>query len=295
MRFYYSDIQAFVTTKTSAGKVWNLVLGVCIAITLLLSIKSLPIPVALMVAGVFIFFLLLNILMGPTCKCYIQTAVNWERLSSLRRVRSARKVINKVAPLIKNAQGELTHADIAAKVKETSAVPVSKAAKASPARVARDSATVKNYSGGVHLALFGVLLLDGLWCIADIFYTSLALSIMGSVVTMGFVILMIIALVKQHRSRLGKEIRTTTWVSMAYACLHYVLSYVIYMYVFFQNPKMANNQWGMIKVMAYMDILEYPFLLGLFIFSSLASLTIGGLGMYYYSVSRFEKGMGAHP
>ncbi len=290
MRFYYQDIQAIVTNKTYTGKAINVALGACIAITLLLSIQSLPIQVASSIGGFFLFFLVLNILMGPTCKSYIQTAVSREHLPSLRRVRSARRAIKKIAPLIGKAQGELTRYTIAAKVKERPAAPRPKAAGVPPAP--RSPEPVKNYSGSVHLALFCVLLLDGVVGTADIFLSSLALTLIGYVMSMGFLILMIISLVKQHGSRLSRGMRRITVASLAYACVQYVLSVVLYMYVIFQSPT-ARDQWGMMKTMAYLDPFEHPLVLGIFAFAGLTSLTIGGLGMYYYSRFRYEKSTGA--
>ena len=52
----------------------------------------------------FTQLLLINLALGPTCACHIRTAVQTERLSALNRVRTARKFIARVEPLIAAAQ-----------------------------------------------------------------------------------------------------------------------------------------------------------------------------------------------
>jgi hypothetical protein len=63
--------------------------------------------IVLVLTAIFVVPLLINNFLGPTCTCYLRTAVQIEELSSLSRVRRARKVIDRVRPFIIAAQGEL--------------------------------------------------------------------------------------------------------------------------------------------------------------------------------------------
>ena len=68
------------------------------------------------------FFLLLGALylsFGPTAASSVQTAVQNESLPSLNRVRRARRILNRLRPLIASAQGELAPEEIAARFQET--------------------------------------------------------------------------------------------------------------------------------------------------------------------------------
>ncbi len=138
-RFYFRDIQAVILRKTSTGKTTNFIFG---------GLAVLPLAAALthsltdgfgdaisitwwVIGGVVLLPLLSNILTGPTCKCYMKTAVQTEELPSLRRLRRARKVLARIRPLIAEAQGELTPGEIAARMRQPSQSGTAAAAGAS--------------------------------------------------------------------------------------------------------------------------------------------------------------------
>jgi hypothetical protein len=51
---------------------------------------------------------LLELAAGPTCACYLRTAVQFESLPSLFRMRKAQKAIELLRRRIENVQGVLT-------------------------------------------------------------------------------------------------------------------------------------------------------------------------------------------
>jgi hypothetical protein len=123
-RFYFRDIQAFIVRKTDGYKYWSL--GLCIvgfffAFMAALTRDSVGRIVLLSIAGFFWLCMLLNLLLGPTTVCYLQTAVQNELLPSIHRLRKARKVLNVLRPLIVSAQGELAPGEIAARFSGTPA------------------------------------------------------------------------------------------------------------------------------------------------------------------------------
>ncbi len=66
-----------------------------------------------MTSIIFICFCLLlvsNFWRGPTCRTYVQTAVQTIRLPMLRRVPQARRVVDRLQPLIQQAQSSLVSA-----------------------------------------------------------------------------------------------------------------------------------------------------------------------------------------
>ena len=70
------------------------------------------------VALSFLLLLLLNTLRGSACVCHLRTAVQEEELPSLNRVRRARKVLDRLRPLIAATQGQLAPEEIQARLQE---------------------------------------------------------------------------------------------------------------------------------------------------------------------------------
>jgi len=139
-RFYFQDIQAVTIRMTRRRMFWNWVLGV---------------PAILFVAGwgyaaavsrfagweeiipwvvltlIVAFPLLINNLRGPTCACQLRTAVQTEELPSLCRIRKTRKILDRLRPLIAQAQGQLAPEEIPARMQEWAAATAT--ASATPA------------------------------------------------------------------------------------------------------------------------------------------------------------------
>lgn len=110
-RFFFADIQAIVLNYTITGKVWNYLLGGLAAFTVLITSTTpqgawLPL---LSIAAFWLVLMAVNVILGPTCACFIKTAVQTQRLPALRRARRARRVIQEhLRPLVHQAQGELS-------------------------------------------------------------------------------------------------------------------------------------------------------------------------------------------
>jgi hypothetical protein len=115
-RFYFRDIQAFTIVKTRRKEAWNFTL-----VMLLVFFGSFFINGSV-VSGVWAAIaglgLVLNNILGTTCTVYLRTAVQVEELSSLCRLRRARKVLARIRPLIEAAQGQLAPAEASDRVRE---------------------------------------------------------------------------------------------------------------------------------------------------------------------------------
>jgi len=104
-RFFFHDIQVISLHKTVSGTIWNLILGGLLFLFLGLAMVTGPggwwvlIP-----AGATALALGTNILRGPTCACFIQTAVQQQRLYSLNRIRRARRLIEQLKPILLSTQ-----------------------------------------------------------------------------------------------------------------------------------------------------------------------------------------------
>ena len=121
-RFFLPDIAALIVRRTKARLYWNIAHGVlggggaALAVglwwwgtfikeaeprTFLWVMAGLVTPVA----AFFLILLLINSLLGPTCRCHLQTTAAGSRpLAAPTRLRAARRLLTRLAPLIEAAQ-----------------------------------------------------------------------------------------------------------------------------------------------------------------------------------------------
>lgn len=121
-RLYYTDIQAFIVRKTVLGLIGSCILGGLAALFLFLALvvgSDSGMVALLIVAACCGLAVLVNTLLGPTCTCYVHTATARHSVPPLQRLRNARKLLDKILPLITAAQGEVT----AEQLNSRSAVP----------------------------------------------------------------------------------------------------------------------------------------------------------------------------
>jgi hypothetical protein len=112
-RFYYRDIQAIIVRQTDAGRTANIILGILVGLTALIWLGPILNPdsqnlgfilFCAIANGLFLLPLVINILLGPTCHCYIKTAVQTDRLYAVGRLRTAQKFLDRIRPRIMEAQ-----------------------------------------------------------------------------------------------------------------------------------------------------------------------------------------------
>jgi hypothetical protein len=123
-RFYFRDNQAITVRGTPRQTIWNGVLALPLAIGLIgFMISAAPTrnPPATIFWAIFsVIFLLpfiVNNVRGPACVCQLRTAVQIENLGSVSRVRQARKVLDKIRPLIAAAQGQLAPEEVSLRLR----------------------------------------------------------------------------------------------------------------------------------------------------------------------------------
>lgn len=140
-RFYFRDVQAILIQKTHAGKFVNGFWGLFLFI-FGLSASGMAGGAAIAMWSIAAFFgvcLLANTLAGPTCACYIRSAVQTERLTPLTRIRTARRLLKRIRPLIAEQQGSLSREDLLLRMA---------GAKGSPTNVAEAPPVMTHDSAG---------------------------------------------------------------------------------------------------------------------------------------------------
>jgi len=105
-RFFYRDIQAIIVCQTKTGHIIMIVLAV---LTLLFAIPAFFVApegaIALgIAAGFFLLLTAISFFAGPTCRCTLRTAVQTQPLTSLGRIRNARKALARIQTQIAAVQ-----------------------------------------------------------------------------------------------------------------------------------------------------------------------------------------------
>jgi hypothetical protein len=114
-RFFYGDIQAILMRKTVSGTVINIILGIIAGLSLLFlalgwfvlqweTFALIPLAIA---SFLWLIIFLFCVTAGPTCVCHLRTAVQFEPLPSLFRVRTAHKAIALLRQRAEAVQGRL--------------------------------------------------------------------------------------------------------------------------------------------------------------------------------------------
>jgi len=120
-RFYYRDIQAVIVRRTKTGFVVNTVFGGLACFFALLALVDDVGWWSMFTIAIIV--LIVNTIMGPTCKTSLKTAVQLEKLTPWGRVRRARRGISQLRERIAAAQGEISPADAMSRLTATENAP----------------------------------------------------------------------------------------------------------------------------------------------------------------------------
>ena len=278
-RFYFNDIQAVIAHKTIVGKFQNIGLGSLILIFLVPALKldggwELFYSA---VASIPVLLLLVNFYRGPTCETRLMTAVQTEKLHSLHRLKSTLKVMDGLRKHIEGTQGalrpEATHGNSRRSAAKSKAI-VRKQQNAPKKAALRDE------KGRVHMILFVLLLLGGVLVALGFLVTHVALTIASTIASFGMGIFVIIALVKQHDSRMSGSLKAITWASLGFICINFAAGYLLSIFYAFQNPSLVYNQWEVFKSMSLLSPWDNPLKLSFDIFTFCGAPFLGVPGLF---------------
>ena len=220
--------------------------------------------------------LLINLARGPSCRFFIQTAVQLEKLPSVQRVKAANRILDIIRPKIEEAQGPLSQEILNG---DTGAAPV----KTTPAY---KPPVLRHEKGNFHLIAFGFLLTDGLLTIVDIIVNSTPLIVAATLIALLTGFFTIVALVKQHGTDIEGPLANLTWAGLAYVLFSFASGYVMSMLLSIEHPETINNYYKLVQEVAALDAMDNPWLLGLAIFSSVYSLAVSIAGLVLLAAFR---------
>ena len=112
-RFYYRDIQAILIRETKSGMMITVMLALITTFSILTLIAAWllwkwPTFVLYPLVGasfLWLLILIFHLAAGQTCVCHLRTAVQFELLPSLFRVKTATKAIALLRPKVEAVQG----------------------------------------------------------------------------------------------------------------------------------------------------------------------------------------------
>lgn len=278
-RYYFDDIQAIITRKTGFGRIQNIILAALTGLFCLFAVTSGG-SWSLFhatIAAVIVIILLINILKGATCETVLLTAVQTEKLYSLNRLKKAEPVMNRLRSIIEDRQGRINPAHFDQQAVSSSGLR----SEGSTGGAIRNSAKVqKPERGRVHLCLFALLVTNGLIAAAGFRFTHVALTLLGSLVTMLLGICVVVALVKQHQSNLKRPLRTLTWLALGYVCFAFIAGYIFSMGIAFRHPEILRNQFELFKLLSSTTPWESPLIMTANIIAISGAAVIGIPGLF---------------
>jgi len=283
-RFYYSDIQSIITRITPVSKIINMFPAIFCGFFTLLAYLTAGMTTwptyHLIIAGIALIFLVISLFGGPTCVCHLKTAVQTEKLRSLNRLNTAEKAINHLRSRIELAQGILGPEELKENVQGGAAFPEDRPA----------TQPLRHETGGFHKLLFFLLLFNGFSTAVDLFYSHISFTLLTYVLSLGTYLCVVLALVKQHKSKMKNPLPGLTWVAMVYLCIDLLLSYIIFASIAFRNPVGINSQWELLRLSSSLSPLSNPWLMSFYLFTIVCSSLIGISGIL--SIRRHENGLG---
>ena len=225
-RYYLKDIQAIISRRSSRGKALNAVSGSLAAISLLAGIGGYgngPSPAGIaagIFAGFFLLLLIWNLFRGPTCRCLIRTSVGIDELPALDRIKSVRKVLKRLRPLIGRLQGEITTKEIVLLTDKAKDAPPTATAAAPAQRVAAAATPIPGSISSRRLdslpkAVFLLLIADAGISFLQTIHNSKPLVTLSTFVGLTFLSLAIIVLVRRQAFPAASRAKWLTWGGLA--------------------------------------------------------------------------------
>lgn len=283
-RFDYNDIQTVWLRRTGTHWVWSFVWG---ALTLLSGLIAFLVPGPPYVSGAFLAIFLLalvaNLLMGPSCVVYLQTAVQLQKLASLKRVRTAGKVMTRIKSLVEERQGpwernkSLEAQKTVLRTSKREAVQPSDAVAYGAAE--RDEAPKGPYKPMLHQILFGLFAMLGVLGAIQLYLKSLPLGLLETLVHAAVQILVIIALVRWFRHLKGTLIAKFNWLALIFIVVQTMIGYGLYLLVSIRNPEINYHHWAMFKMIFEIQMSDHPLALAGNIIFTGGSLLLGTFGL----------------
>ena len=292
-RFFFRDIQAILFQQTSTWKILTAIFGVLAGLTGWFTLISDALGFQIfwgMTFGIFGGLALGNWLLGPTCRCYLMTAVSRYHLPGLSRVRTVEKVMGRLRRLIQDAQRDIqidtTEPAESSALTASSGNPfyLRTSPEAIPVEMSRN--TVKHYEGTAHLVMFGLLLVSAVVTGISLFFYNVGLVVVYWVSVLSVSVCVIIALIKQHGTDMLLALKGVTWGTFGYVAASYITGYAFFMMATIKSaieagPRYApQNELEIYRAVLNLSPQDSPVFLSIYLVLAGSAFILGGLGLW---------------
>jgi hypothetical protein len=241
------------------------------------------------IAGIFLFALVINFLRGPSCICRLRTAVQTEVLPSLGRTGPARRALGILKPLIEQTQGALFPGDLERAVAE----PMARVEPAKPIQplpnVALEAPGKSN--GVTHAALFAMLLIDaGAGFYKHTHPTWHFYFLLSSLSLLAVITLSLTALVRQRDARVTGGLRGLTIVTFVFNML---ILFVLFVYGFISRMAYSMQHPGQFPTR--IDFYTMPGFKQLSLVADIVEMGLGMAGLIVTMAYVYQSGKEAVP
>lgn len=282
-RFFYTDIQSIVLQRTDAHVIWACIWGVLAFICGLIAYLADGTPlVSGFFAMLFTVLLVADIVIGPACTVYLQTAAQVQKISSLRRIRTARKTMDRIKGLVEAAQGPWdphwgglqARPTVTAATGQVASMPMP---DGDPVSDRAEEATIP-FDPFLHKILFGLLLALGSTGAIQLQLKNLPLAALETFVHLSVQVLVIVTLTRWHRQTAGTLINKLNWIALVIITLFTIIGYGLYLAASISNPQVNYHHWIMFKKVFELQWLEHPLALAGNIAYAAGNLSLGCIG-----------------
>ena len=220
-RFYLNDIQALEVCKTTSGRrliFWlSMILLVSMAgVSALFYLNQPGIGLFVsMLSAIPLISLVFHLAFGPTCVFRVHTAVQEIDIECLRRLRTARKVVRTLTPLIEAAQGTVT---------ETMLTEASSAIPAEASSLFRPQEALHNDNCKMHFYSFVSFLVISVTAFADLFIHYTIKDLFDGLLLVALIIFVAQSFARQHTRYVPRALRRSLFYGTIVTVLHILLS-----------------------------------------------------------------------
>jgi hypothetical protein len=283
-RFFYTDIQAVTLQRTHTHIFWSCVWGLLASVCGLIAFMVADPP---LISGSFtaIFLLLLtaNVVMGPACIVYLQTAAQIQRISSLKRVRTAQRTMTRIKALVEAVQGpwsEHSYLKAGSFSPQTSVIPGSSADMPAESTSRNlEAATAVPFKPLLHQILFGLMLAAGALGAVQFQLKNLPLAALETLIHLAVQVMVIAALARWYHQITGTVLAKINWIALFFVTLFTIIGYALYVVASFNNPEFNYHHWMMFKKVFELQWFEHPLTLAGNIVHTCGILLLGISGL----------------
>jgi hypothetical protein len=284
-RFSYADIQSIILQRTDAHVLWSCIWGILALICGLIAFLVTDTPfISGFLTMLFLMLLGANVVLGPACTVYLQTAAQVQKISSLKRVKTARKAMARIKALVEAAQGAWDDRNSGMKATPSSVPsPANQASSAGmPAGTlirSMEAAVTAPFKPLLHQILFGLLLALGVMGTIQLQLRNLPMATLETLLHLVAQVMVIVALTRWHRLTAGTLINKINWVALVFITLFTIIGYGLYLAASFSNPQVNYHHWVMFKKVFELQWIEHPLTLAANVTYACGNVFLGCFGL----------------